>query len=225
MNLVMRAAVIAVAGLISWPAGAAESPALAERIAGLEPFIGAYPPTFASEAEAKAVLARYDALKQELDAQIKTSPGDLDLLFLRGELQALGHNADRQGAWDGATADLQQVLRAQPQHVPALLALGRLWVNSRPDLAPKAENLFRAAQCFTGEVPLEEAQRGMFFAFYFQGRMQAALQQSEYLVKTWPDVKRYRELSDMVRSVVARQPSKASSNTWAATPLTMTSCK
>ncbi|WP_163362351.1 hypothetical protein, partial [Klebsiella aerogenes] len=79
-----------------------------------------------------------------------------------------------------------------PKHVPALLVLGRLWVNSRPDLAPKAENLFRAAQCFTGEQPLEEAQRGLFFTFYYQGRMQAALQQSEYLVKTWPDDARYR---------------------------------
>ncbi|MDP1335008.1 hypothetical protein Q6252_28425, partial [Klebsiella pneumoniae] len=85
------------------------------------------------------------------DAQLDKAPGDLELLFLRGELQALGHNVDRKGAWDGATADLQKVLRAQPKHVPALLVLGRLWVNSRPDLAPKAENLFRAAQCFTGE--------------------------------------------------------------------------
>lgn len=225
MRLLLRTAALAAACLMTGPLSAAESPGLAERIAGLEPFIGAYPPSFANEAEAKVVIERYDALKRDLDGQLDKAPGDLELLFLRGELQALGHNVDRKGAWDGATADLQKVLRAQPKHVPALLVLGRLWVNSRPDLAPKAENLFRAAQCFTGEQPLEEALRGLFFTFYYQGRMQAALQQSEYLVKTWPDDARYRSLRDTAKSVLARQPAKPASGTLAAASPAMSSCQ
>lgn len=223
MRQLLRAAAVAAACLIAGSLWAAEPLGVAERIASLEPFIGAYPPRFTSEAEAKAVFERYDALKRDLDAQVASSPDDIDLLFLRGELQALGHNADRKGAWDGATADLQKVLRTQPNHVPALIALGRLWVDSRPDLAPKAENLFRAAQCFQGDVPIEAAQRGIFFALYYQGRMQAALWQSEYLVKTWPDVEQYRRLRDTAQSVVSRQPGKTTPELVAQAP-TMAGC-
>ena len=50
MRLLLRTAALAAACLMTGPLSAAESPGLAERIAGLEPFIGAYPPSFAIKA-------------------------------------------------------------------------------------------------------------------------------------------------------------------------------
>jgi hypothetical protein len=96
------------------------------------------------------------------------------------------------------------VLNTNPSHIPAILELAKLWVNSNPALAPNAEKLFRGAQCYKGNEPLEEAQKGLFFAFYYQGKMKEALMQSEYLKQTWPQNGQYRQLNEMTRAVLSR---------------------
>jgi hypothetical protein len=85
-----------------------------------------------------------------------------------------------------------------------VLELAELWVNSNPALAPKAEQLFRAAQCYSKNKPLERAQRGIFFALYYQGKMNEALAQSDYLIQTWPQSGQYQQLNKMVLGVLAR---------------------
>lgn len=199
------------------PAYAAD--ALVDRIQALEPIIGAHPPNIANKKEWQAVNTRYRALKTALDQQLATSPLDLNTLFLRGRLQSMGHNFDYPGAWEGATHDLQAVLKAEPENVPALLTLAKLWVNSDPALAPEAEKKFRLAQCVTGAAPLEEAQRGMFFAFYYQGKIKEALQQANYLTATWPQTAQYAELAKMSQSVLKRTGGHPD-----ATPPTMATC-
>lgn len=183
-------------------AQAAES--LMNRIKSLEPIIGAYPANIRSREEFEAVKKRYDDLKLELDGLVSRSPKDQSLLFMRAHLQRMGHNFDYPGAWQGATDDLKAILNSNPTHVPAMLELGNLWVNSNPALAPNAEKLFRSAQCNKGIEPLEDAQRGLFFAFYYQGKMPDALRQSEYLKQTWPQNEQYKHLNEMVRTVISR---------------------
>ena len=129
---------------------------------------------------------------------------DQDVLFMRGYLQSMGHNFDYPGAWQGATDDLKAVIRAKPDHIDAITTLGRLWVNSNPSLAPEAEKLFRDAQCRNGDKPVEDAQRGLFFAFYYQGKVREALYLSEYLQQTWPHNELYRRFNAMVRAVLLR---------------------
>ena len=181
----------------------AETP-LMDRVKGLEPIIGAHPPNIHSREEFESVKKRYDDLKKELDGHVVASPKDQSLLFMRGYLQSMGHNFDYPGAWQGATDDFKAVLKSNPGDIPALLELGKLWVNSNPALAPDAEKLFRGAQCYKGSEPLEEAQSGLFFALYYQGRLRDALRQSEYLMQTWPHNKGYQSLNEMTRSVLSR---------------------
>lgn len=103
----------------------------------------------------------------------------------------MGHNINIDGAWSGANSDLILMLNKEPKNVPALLELAELWVNSRPDLANKAEKLFHEAQCYSGPNPLEEAQNGLFFALYYQGKMLEAYEQAVFLHQTWATNPRY----------------------------------
>jgi hypothetical protein len=201
--------------ILSWPllvvalclvlaANAVAADSLMGRIKELEPIIGVYPPDIKDEEEMNAVKKQYAAIKSDLDKELAEHPDDRKLLFMRGSLQCMGHNVDYPGAWQGATDDLSILLKADPSHIPALLELAKLWVNSEPGLARQAEMLFRAAQCYTGNEPLEEAQRGVFFALYYQGKMQAALRQAKYLKLTWPGNPQYPELYEMTRTILAR---------------------
>lgn len=201
MSLKISLAILVSAALFSVNSSVAES--LSERIAGIEPIIGSYPPDIKTEGELREVQSKYLSIKSELDAKLAAQPGNQELLFMRGHLQSMGHNFDYPDAWQGATDDFRAVLDANPNNVSALLDLGRLWVNSRPDLAVNAEGIFRGAQCFHGKEPLEEAQRGIFFALFYQGKMQEAFRQSEYLKKTWPQEERYQKLNEMIRAKLA----------------------
>ncbi len=168
-----------------------------ERIAELRQFIGGYPPHFSSEADHQAVLKKYKKLKQELDAAISAHPENDELLYERGSLQAMAHNMDYPGAWKGADADLRKLLQRNPAHLDGTLELGSLYVNSDPRLAPQAEKLFLAAQCISRSTPNEPAQRGLFFAYTYQGEMEAAYRQALLLAKLWPNVGDYRKLADI----------------------------
>jgi tetratricopeptide (TPR) repeat protein len=176
-----------------------------ERLRALEPTIGHYPAEIKDKNGARAVKAQYEALKKDLDAALASRPKEEKLLYQRGYLQSMGHNFDYPGAWEGATADLKAALKINPNDVPAILALANLWVNSRPDLSPNAEGLYRAAQCNMGEKPLEEAQRGLFFALYYQGRIKDAYAQAQYLKQTWPNNSAYGSLLETARSVLLKK--------------------
>ncbi len=176
-----------------------------ERLQALEPTIGHYPAEIKDKNGARVLKAQYEALRKDLDAALSSRPNDEKLLYQRGYLQSMGHNFDYPGAWEGATADLTAALKLSPKDVPAILALAQLWVNSRPDLAKNAEELFRAAQCYRGDKPLEEAQRGLFFALYYQGRIKDAYGQAQFLKQTWPNDPAYGSLLDMARSVLEKK--------------------
>lgn len=184
---------------------AAIADTLGDRVRDLEPVIGAHPPNINTQAEFETIKARYEELKSELDEGVVASPKDQELLFARGDLQRMGHNFDYPGAWQGSTDDFKAILREDPSHIGALIGLGSLWVNSNQSLAPQAEELFRAAQCYTGREPLEEAQNGLFFAFYYQGKMLEAYRQTEFLLKTWPKNENYRRLNETTLEVLTRK--------------------
>jgi hypothetical protein len=168
-----------------------------DRIHALEPIIGHYPAAIKDAQAARDLKIQYEALKRDLDTAVAAHPEDERLLAQRGVLQGMGHNFDYSGAWDGATRDLSAALKKNPEDMQAILALANLWVNSRPDLAGKAEQLYLGAQCLKGVEPLEEAQRGLFFALYYQGRIKDAFLQAHYMKKTWPDNRAYAQLVDV----------------------------
>lgn len=79
---------------------AARAEDFGERLRALEPVIGHYPAEI-SDSNAAEVKARYEALKTDLDQGLAQNPGDEKFLAQRGYLQAMGHNADYSGAWEG----------------------------------------------------------------------------------------------------------------------------
>lgn len=210
-----------------WGVSSPEIEILADRMQKLEPVIGEYPPAIKGDSEKKAVKKEYEAIKAELDAllELTTYDNGVYLLYLRATLQAMGHNFDYPHSPEGATEDFQAVLEEEPHHVHALLALGRLWVNSKPELAPDAENLFLAAQCVLGRVPLEEAQRGLFFAMYYQGRMAESQRQANYLAATWPNEPMYKEMADITRGVIERAKEPVKPLPPLTGPVTMDGCQ
>lgn len=175
------------------------SASIDEQITSLESVIGGFPPAIESEEHHAEVVEAYEIAKQELDVLLEKNPGDESLLLKRGYLQSMGHNMDYPKAWEGSEADLKLLLSRNPSHVDATLELASLYVNSRPDLAPNAELLFRAAQCVSDPHPNEAAQRGLFFAFFYQGKIEAAYRQAAFLKTVWPG---YEQLFDMVSEVM-----------------------
>lgn len=185
-----------------------EQPAVAsaidvdELIADLKPVIGFYPPAVEGEEELQQVEAKYDQAKKELDTQIEESPGDVELVLKRGRLQRMGHNLDKKGAWKGAEADFLAVLEAQPENKWAMLEIGMLYVNSEPGLAAHAEEYFDHAQAIHGDEPLEGAQNGLFFCYYYQAKFYQALEQAEHLTRSFPDVEEYQRFLSMINAVL-----------------------
>jgi hypothetical protein len=175
-----------------------------QRISELEPFIGGFPPNLEKDEDLRFVEAKYDRIKQDLDVLIKKSPKDLELLFLRGHLQVMGHNFDKKGAWNGAETDLLKVLRADPKHERALVEIGLLYVNTNPGIAPKAQEFFNRAQAVHGSEPLEPAQQGLFFCLYYQGRIKEASKQADLLRKQFPNSPKYQQLYEVTQEVVER---------------------
>ncbi len=169
----------------------------------LEKTLGSYPPAIENEAQQKEITKKYELLKKKLDSLLKSDPKNESALYQRGLLQTFGHNMDYPDSWRGADEDLKNVLRLNPSNVRAILDLANLYVNSDPTLAPAAENLYKSAQCFLDPAPDEEAQRGLFFAYYYQGKVPLAYKQALILKNSWPE-NGYDKLIDMTASVLKR---------------------
>ena len=175
------------------------------QITALSNNLGNFPAHFKDIKEEAEVAKHYNALKKQLDSLLKKQPDNQELLFYRGKLQVMGHNADYKNAWQGATDDLSKILELNPSNIPALLLLGTHWVNSEISLALKAEKLFLAAQCFHGTEPLEEAQRGLFFALYYQGKIKEATEQAQFLKQQWANESAYKQLYNMALGVLSKK--------------------
>jgi len=194
---------------------------LSGRVKSLEPIIGSRPTKIKNVEELKN---KYIGLKAELDSLLSKSPNDQNLLFMRGHLQKMGHNFGYSGAWQGASADLRLLLKLNPNNVPALIELAGLWLDY-PDMAPEAEKLYRTAQCKYGSQPLEEAQRGLFFAFYYQGKFIKAFRQSGYLKKTWSQDAQYQRINDIAHGVIVKNNLEDEVEKISTDDLVMTGCK
>ena len=176
-----------------------------DALSALEPKIGHYPPDIDSSQERKAIGSQYHKLERDLDQLIKKDPTNTELLLRRGQLHAMGHNLDVSKAWEKAESDLKAVINREPENEKALLTLGSLYVNTNPIYAPTAEKLFLKAQEVHGSTPLEDAHRGLLFAYYYQAKMKQALTEADLLVKMSPDNEIYMKLRDIIAQKVGAQ--------------------
>jgi tetratricopeptide (TPR) repeat protein len=169
-------------------------------LADLDKVLGLYPPNIHSDQEKREAEQKYDAALSAVNVELEKKPQDTGMLLKRARIERMGHNLDRQAAFEAAEKDLKAVIQREPKHVDALVELGSLYVNSGTKLA-SAETLFKQAQEAHGKKPLEPAQCGLLFAYYYQGRTQEAEDQAELLVKTWPEEKEYQRMRDILKDV------------------------
>lgn len=173
---------------------------MAGEIADLEFKIGGFPPNIVTEDEQQEVEAQYHGLEKKLNAAVKADPDNTDLLFQRGKLRVMGHNLGVSGAWKQAETDLLEVIRRRPDHEGALIELGNQYINTSPDLAPRAERLFLEAQRVHGDEPLLPARKGLIFAYYYQGRIRDALHEAEIALKLAPKDKALARQKEIIES-------------------------
>lgn len=173
-------------------------------IAELEPILSSYPPMIDSDEQLAEVEAKYDSAKQLLDEELESSPEDVILLYKRGRLQSMGHNFDKQGAWQGAEDDFLLALEIDPENIKTLVELGLLYVNSEITLSPKAEEYFTTAQELFGEEPHEGAQKGLLFCYYYQGRFSEAAKQAEFMVESFPGVEVYSNFLEFTKKAAGQ---------------------
>jgi tetratricopeptide (TPR) repeat protein len=198
--------------------------AIDTQINALSNNLGGFPAQFKNDQEKASVTSKYKSIKASLDKLLEKNPNDEQLLFYRGKLQNMGHNADYKGAWQGANDDLVKLLKINPSNVPALTLLANHWVNSEIGFASRAEKLYIAAQCYHGDEPLEEVQRGLFFAFYYQGKIQEAAKQARFLTDKWSEIPEYKTLSSMALEVLAKKHLAEAKKISGSSPKTMISC-
>jgi tetratricopeptide (TPR) repeat protein len=187
------------------PSAGALAASIDDDFTALQNIAEGYPPKISTKEEKSEALARYKRVKLQLDKDVKSQPGNKAVILKRAMLESFGHNMDVKGAFEEAEKDFVALLKQDPNFEPAMLPLARMWVNTNPVYAPRAEKLFRAVQCRHGAEPVEEAQRGLFFALYYQGRMTEAKALIEYLSAHWPRNEMYRRLLETTNAVLAKQ--------------------
>lgn len=196
--------------LVSFYASAATQPPICnlapkqKELSSLATILGDYPPQFHSKAEKKEVTEAYQRLLGALTQAISSCADKNTYLELRGELYTLGHNLDLADAFENGVKDFQQVIKSDPTNIGAHLSLAQLYVNTSPEYAGKAEKLFLEAQKLYGEKPLYDAYEGLFFAYYYQGKMKEALTDIESAAKQWPQDEKIASLHKVINEVMAR---------------------
>ena len=69
-------------------------------------------------------------------------------------------------------------------------------------MPPWPRSFSSSAQLVHGSAPLEDAHRGLMFAYYYQVKMDRALAEAELLLKLSPANETYRTLRDIIATKV-----------------------
>ncbi len=160
----------------------------------LEPTIGEWPPTVSSENERHEVFARWRAALER--ARPLDVPGTQDpvVLWLVASTYRQGHNLDVKGADAMAAARFEQCLVLDPDFVECHRGLGRLYLASKPELAPAAEKHLRRAHDLYAPSVHPDLERQIALAMLKQGRTADAVAYLDAYLADQPGDERTREL-------------------------------
>lgn len=156
-------------------------------ISDLQPYLGGYPPHVADSKELEAVTRRLDnALKYAREVMEK-EPNSAQIMWRLGELYRMAHNANEKMAWNNSERFLKGAISLDPKIIEAHISLGQLYVNTDPKYAKAAENCFITAQKLAGNRVLPDAQSGLFFAYFYQGQFQKAVDEADIFLRARPN--------------------------------------
>ena len=189
--------------LIALPCGveAADLAGIDRQISSLAGQLDRYPAHRANRQELKRVESRLDRALRLGHRLAAKEPGDARIEWRLGELYRMAHNIDRSGAWENSERHLKEALNLDPQGYQAWLSLGRLYVSTNLDYAKRAEPCFISAQKLYGDRVLTEAHRGLFFVYYYQGRIKEAVREADIVLSLLPDDPAMSGLREVARAL------------------------
>jgi tetratricopeptide (TPR) repeat protein len=100
-----------------------------------------------------------------------------------GDCHRMRHLFDEPGAWEESERRLSLALARNPAFAPAHQSLGQLYITGGFDYAPRAERQFVQALENAAGAAMPEAHKGLFLAYYYQGRWSESLTEADIYLK------------------------------------------
>lgn len=163
-----------------------------------------YPPSFKDEKDKKETTDKIELavkyskilLNEALANKFISKNTQAKILWEIGELYRLEHNLDLKDAWKNSEDNLKQAIETDPSYVNSYLSLGMLYINTDLSKASDAELLFLTAKNLTkSDFELRAAYSGLWFAYYYQFRIENALEVAKEALKKFPNDEEF--LSDL----------------------------
>jgi tetratricopeptide (TPR) repeat protein len=183
--------------------------ALEKELSALRPVLDGYPPNAKSKEDLESVKRDWEKAEKELLSVRNDFPRSAETERLIGELYRFGHNMDLDGAWTKSESHYKRALDLSPWSISSLVGLGALYVNTGFEHAAKAEALFREAlRISSWDEPSADAYSGLFFAYYYQGRLSDAINAADEYLKLRPSDKGIAHLLNIARDKVRESSRK-----------------
>ncbi len=154
-----------------------------DQVTSFYPSLGGYPPQFKSKTEEKNIRTQWQNAAdngEKLLTRLQNKNEILELHYQLGELYRMGHNLDVPDSWEKSEAHFKEILKVDPENINAKGALGTLYVNTGPQYASAAEQLFLSG--LSNHPSNEQAvnlYQGLVFARVYQGNIQGALEAAD----------------------------------------------
>lgn len=172
--------------------------AIAKRIAGMNAYIGSYPPQIANDQHRAQVYRDWSDLVRIGWKLEDTAPQAEFTLYVLADVYRQGHNLDVEGAARKAMDALDRCFAAYPDSVSCHWTASYLYLSIHPSVAPKGEASLLRLRKLLKDQPNKEVERGLVFAYLSQQKMDEALKQMDHYLTMAPDDERMRGMRDAV---------------------------
>ena len=138
-----------------------------------------------------------------------------ELEWRAGVLYGLGHNLDKETMFEKAETHLKHSIELNPNLFDSHVELGDLYVNSGLGKAEDAQNEFyKALDLAKNDNERAGAHNGLYFAFYYQGKMREALSAADDYLFIYPENETMRGLKKLVVEEINSGAKKEISEKW-----------
>jgi hypothetical protein len=153
------------------------------RIDSLLPYLSGYPPMLKDSMEYVKVKADFYRISNQLEAIKYKKEYEYKINYLKGKLWYLGHNMDIDSAWIRSEKYLLAAIEKEPKNPEAINEIATLYVNTGFETQSSAEKWFRELSKCNELKYKYEANKGLAFSFYYQGKMDSSKVYSEKCLK------------------------------------------
>ncbi len=166
---------------------------------------GGYPPDIRSADDLEKVKREWYQTERELVAGSKMEGKSFATELRLGHLYRYGHNLDITDALENSRLHFRKAIELAPTSVDAHIGLAVLIVNADAKYATEAEELFKKAIALSkGQRTPKEAIFGLFFSYYYQGRLADAIGVADKYIAENPTESDMQRLLEIARSALNR---------------------